>query len=381
MPWHPDDAAALPPQQCHVLTDEGRSRIPNSQNENIVFSLHIPVNGETLTRWFSYMLVLLYPELKSLAKPNATQIWFDAKFYHRNNPNEKWSLSHKKHFQRNYNCEETEYPGGVDYACEPMNFVELGSVPHKYYLANFKLRKFDANENVINKDIGIFSHINMPVIYQSPEFTKLWLSLQTCVFLSQWFVLVWFANRLAQLRRPKTLIEKSILALGISIQIGNCPIQWLALFMEAPWMLLLSDIRQGFAYISLFAFWLVFMSEHLLDKPRRDNLKNYALQLSFVLICGLAMFILDYVERGLQLKDPFWSVWDTLHGRNAALVMPIVGGIFGGLYLINLSFIIFKVSYNLFKRQQHFIGKLHAEGLIFRFQVKNRSPFFIVNGF
>jgi len=139
--------------------------------------------------------------------------------------------------------------------------------------------------------------------------------------------------------------------------------------MEAPWMLLLSDIRQGFAYISLFAFWLVFMSEHLLDKPHRDNLKNYALQLSFVLICGLAMFILDYVERGLQLKDPFWSVWDTLHGRNAALAMPIVGGIFGGLYLINLGFIIFKVSYNLFKRQQHFTEKLHAEGLIFRFQI------------
>lgn len=380
MPWHPDDAAVLPSQQCHVLTDEGRSKIPNSQNENIVFSLHIPVNGEALTRWFSYMLVLLYPELKSVAKPNATQIWFDAKFYHRDNPNEKWSLSHKKHFQRNYNCEETEYPGGVDYACQPMNFVELGSVPHKYYLANFKLRKFDASENEINKDIGIFSHINMPVIYQSPEFTKLWLSLQTCVFLSQWFVLVWFANRLAQLRRPKTLIEKSILALGIAIQIGNCPIQWLALFMEAPWMLLVSDIRQGFAYISLFAFWLVFMSEHLLDKPRRDNLKNYALQLSFVLICGLAMFILDYVERGWQLKDPFWSVWDTLHGRNAAHAMPIVGGIFGGLYLINLGFIIFKVSYNLFKRQQHFIGKLHAEGLIFRFQVKNRSSFFVFNG-
>jgi len=298
--------------------------------------------------------------------------------YHRNNANEKWSLSHKKHFQRNYNCEEMKYPGGVDYACQPMNFVELGSVPHKYYLANFKLRKFDSSGNEINKDIGIFSHINMPVIYQSPEFTKLWLSLQTCVFVSQWFFLVWFANRLAQLRRPKTLIEKSILALGISIQIGNLPVQWLALFMEAPWMLLLSDIRQGFAYMTLFAFWLVFMSEHLLDKPHRDNLKNYALQLCFVLICGLAMFILDCVERGWQLNDPFWSVWDTVHGRNAAHVMPIVGGIFGALYLINLAFVIFKVSYNLFKRQQHFVGKLHAEGLIIRFQVKTRSPFFVL---
>jgi len=81
MPWHPDDAAVLPSQQCHALTDEELSKIPNSQNENIVFSLHIPVNGEALTRWYSYMLVLLYPELKSLAKPNATKIWFDRKMY------------------------------------------------------------------------------------------------------------------------------------------------------------------------------------------------------------------------------------------------------------------------------------------------------------
>ena len=79
MPWHPEDAAVLPSQQCRVLTDEDRAKVPNSQNEKIVFSLHIPVNGEVLTRWFSYMLVLVYPELKSLAKPNATQIWFDAK--------------------------------------------------------------------------------------------------------------------------------------------------------------------------------------------------------------------------------------------------------------------------------------------------------------
>lgn len=366
MPWHPIKAAKLPTQQCNLLTDEVRKSV---QNEEVVLSLHIPVNGVTLTRWFSYLLVLVYPELTSAVKPNSTRIHFDAKFYHRNDPNEKWTLGHKKNFSRRYNCEETQFNKFVDYSCEPMNFIELGSVPHRYYLVNFKLRKFDEDGIRINDKIGEFSHVNMPVIYQPPEFTKLWLSLQTCVFVSQWFFLVWFTNRIAQLNRPKTLIEKSILGLGIAIQVGNFPVQWLALFMEAPWMLLMSDIRQGLAYMSLFGFWLVFMSEHLLDRAHRDNLKNYAIHLIFVIVCGLSMFILDCIERGWQLKDPFWSVWDTDHGRNAAVAMPIVGGVFGGLYLINLGYIIFKVSYNLFKRQQHFIGRLHAEGLIIRFQI------------
>lgn len=67
------------------------------------------------------------------------------------------------------------------------------------------------------------------VIYQPPDFTKVWLGLQTAVFITQWFSLLWFSNRLWQLNRPKTLIEKSIFSLGVGIQIANLPMQWLAL--------------------------------------------------------------------------------------------------------------------------------------------------------
>ena len=95
---------------------------------------------------------------------------------------------------------------------------------------------------------------------------------------------------------------------------------------------------------------------------------NYRYQLFLVIICALAMFLFDLIERGIQLRYPFWSVWDTTHGKNAAYAMPVVGGACGVLYTSYLLFIVAKVSFNLIKRKEHFVGRLHAEGLIIRFQ-------------
>ena len=141
---------------------------------------------------------------------------------------------------------------------------------------------------------------------------------------------------------------------------------------EAPWMLLFCDIRQGFAYLMLFTFWLVFISEHLLDRPCRNNLWNYKFQLALVSTAAVSMFVFDCVERGIQLSRPFWSVWDSTHGRNAAVAMPIIGGVCGGLYTLYLCLLVAKVSFNLIKRREHFVGRLHAEGLIIRFQVRTK---------
>ena len=67
------------------------------------------------------------------------------------------------------------------------------------------------------------------VIYQPKQFTKVWLGLQTCVFILQWLSVAWYFMRITELSRPKTLIEKSICVLAIGIQVGNFPLQWIAL--------------------------------------------------------------------------------------------------------------------------------------------------------
>lgn len=87
------------------------------------------------------------------------------------------------------------------------------------------------------------------------------------------------------------------------------------------------------------------------------------------------MFLFDAIERGIQLRYPFWSVWDTEHGRNAAIAMPIVGGICGAAYTAYLIYIVAKVSFNLIKRRANFVGRLHAEGLIIRFQENDLKYF------
>ena len=37
-------------------------------------------------------------------------------------------------------------------------------------------------------------------------------------------------------------------------------------------MLLVSDIRTGLVYFLLFGFWVVFISEHLLERPNRNKM-------------------------------------------------------------------------------------------------------------
>ena len=44
------------------------------------------------------------------------------------------------------------------------------------------------------------------------------------------------------------------------------------LVSNAPWMLLVSDIRTGLVYFLLFGFWVVFISEHLLERPNRNKM-------------------------------------------------------------------------------------------------------------
>ena len=52
-----------------------------------------------------------------------------------------------------------------------------------------------------------------------------------------------------------------------------------------------------------------------------------------------------------------------------ATAMPIVGAVTGALYSIYLLYLVLKVSINLVRRQNQFIGRLNREGLVFRFQV------------
>lgn len=102
------------------------------------------------------------------------------------------------------------------------------------------------------------------------------------------------------------------------------PLEYLTLKYELPFMLLLSDIRQGIFYATLLSFWLVFAGEHMLIQETANNgkpntLKIYWKHLSAVVVGCLSLFVFDICERGTQLRNPFYSIWVTKVGANIAV--------------------------------------------------------------
>lgn len=86
-----------------------------------------------------------------------------------------------------------------------------------------------------------------------------------------------------------------------------------------PFMLLLTDIRQGVFYASLLSFWLIFAGEHMLIQDGASTLKTYWKHLSAVVIGCISLFAFDVCERGAQLRNPFYSIWMTKIGANIAV--------------------------------------------------------------
>ena len=82
--------------------------------DDLVYSLHIPKNGIALSRWYSYLLILIYPNLIHVpdeidrlnrGKPLDKKIYFNAKVFHRDDLSSPWELGHAANFSRNYKCE------------------------------------------------------------------------------------------------------------------------------------------------------------------------------------------------------------------------------------------------------------------------------------
>nr|NVI79860.1 wntless [Cucujiformia] len=205
-------------------------------------------------------------------------------------------------------------------------------------------------------------------------FTKISLFMKTMFFPMLVAIMVWFWNRVHQLDRVPALLEYMLMSLGAALAFLDFPIEYATLYFEMPYMLLLSDIRQGIFYAMLLSFWLVFAGEHMLiqDNGCKNSIKLYWKHLSTIMTACFSLLIFDLCERGVQLVNPFYSIWVTPVGTNLALTFIILAGISACLYFIFLCYMIWCVFKNISIKRSMLPSmsqarRLHYEGIIYRF--------------
>ncbi|ODN05286.1 Protein wntless [Orchesella cincta] len=346
---------------------------------NIVFALQIPFPKDSVildyTRWQQNMIGILQLEIiyskESPVLPDA-QLMIDARLAYRNDNEKEWKLYAESMEVRTLDCEFEDPKEGHNYNCGLIPLFELGSLHHDFYLINIRLPS--SKDQSYNKGIGMLEDIQLVTIHQNGGFTKVWFSLKTIFTPLVLFVLVWYWQRVKAQGRPPALLEKLIFFLGVAIEFLNLPIEWLTLFIDMPYMLLIGDIRQGIFYAALLSFWLVFTGEHLMESGGEKNtLRTYWKHLSAVAVGCVALFLFDLCERGAHVANPFYSLWATPLGTRLALGLIIAAGISASLYFIFLSWMVWRVFQNISAKRTALpamsaVRRMHYQGIIYRFK-------------
>lgn len=375
------------PQHCEVIeniNDENVVNNPEATADKIVFAHQFPLPkyGQHLdySRWMQNLITVLqldveYQDHNIMAdKPTLTLM---VKVGYRNKWDEPdhWTMLANALTERTMDCtiEEDKKHDGYMYNCDVLSLFELGSLHHDYYLINIGIPVVDNKGKSINNGIGYVKDIFIVAINQNGGFTKVWVSLKTCFFPIIIATMIWYWNRIKLLARPPMLLERMLLALGATMTLLNLPVEFLTLWIDMPFTLILSDVRQGIFYASLLSFWLVFCGEHLMDDVDRNKLRSYWKHLSAVAIGCFCLFLFDVCERGVQLFNPFYSLWTFDAGTKLALAFIIIAGASACIYFFFLCYMVYRVFRNIsFKRSalpsMSSTRRMFYEGIIYRFK-------------
>ncbi|KAB0389082.1 hypothetical protein E2I00_013382 [Balaenoptera physalus] len=346
MPWGPN--------QCDKIRDIEEAIPREIEANDIVFSVHIPLPSMEMSPWFQFMLFILQLDiafkLNNQIRENA-EVSMDVSLAYRDDMFAEWTEMAHERVPRKLKCTftspKTAEHEGRYYECDVLPFMEIGSVAHKYYLLNIRLPVNEKKK--INVGIGEIKDIRLVGIHQNGGFTKVWFAMKTFLTPSIFIIMVWYWRRITMMSRPPVLLEKVIFALGISMTFINIPVEWFSIEFDWTWMLLFGDIRQGIFYAMLLSFWIIFCGEHMMDQHERNHIAGYWKQVGPIAVGSFCLFIFDMCERGVQLTNPFYSIWTTDVGTELAVFRNISGK---------------QSSLSAMSK----VRRLHYEGLIFRFK-------------
>ena len=168
--------------------------------------------------------------------------------------------------------------------------------------------------------------------------------------------MIWFWRRIRMLPRDASLLEKSLFALGCALTFLNLPLEYFTLFFDMPWLTLFNDVKQGIFYAMLMTFWLIFAGEHCLNDSgaaagEMQGLFAYWKKLAVVMFGCTCLFVFDMCERGVQLRNIFYSIWSTDLGTNLALGFIILAGLSAGVFFLFLCYMIYRVFMTISEKQ------------------------------
>ncbi|KAH7725866.1 CRE-MIG-14 protein [Aphelenchoides avenae] len=377
------------PQKCDRIESLDHYTPVSADIRDIVFVAQMPHARDGIaleySPWFQFLLGLLDVEIEyghGVDLDPEALIELEVRMAYRTKDSKPtdWKEFISTSIVRPLECsidKEKRLPGYL-YNCSTINLFELGSNNYPFYLLNVRIpldrKRCERDPKAPNCRIGKISELKVVAIHQNGGFTFIWLWMKTLVSPVVLFVTYWYYQRVVALPRPMYLLEKAILALGISLAVLDFPIEWISLWFRLPFMLLVSDIRQGIFYAVLFSFWLIFAGEHLIDDRSRNNLKNYWRNLACVLTASIAFLVYDICERGMQLSNPFYSIWTSETGTLVAYASIYVGIACTVAYFVFLAFKVWRVCTTIRqKRATHFYQRdekrrLKVEIIIYRFK-------------
>eukprot|EP00116_Pleurobrachia_bachei_P019331 sb/3479593/ len=200
--------------------------------------------------------------------------------------------------------------------CDDIGLFELGSVYYKpYYLVNLQL---PSKEGRYNAKLPRISSVHIVEIHQNGGFTKLWIAQKSIIFPVLVVACALFQRQIIRARSSPLLINRVIQWLGFVNVIVNVPLEYLSLLMDTPWLRLWYDCANGAFLAAMAVLWLLFIGEHRMDLDQRNKLSNYWKEITAITVCSLVMFLFDLIERGLQITDPFHSIWSSTSGESTA---------------------------------------------------------------
>ncbi|CAI2330425.1 unnamed protein product [Caenorhabditis sp. 36 PRJEB53466] len=374
---------------CHQISELGDFTPASFDLREIVFVAKMPHTRDGVeleySPWFQFLLGVLHVDVEystHFKYVAHAPLELEVRMGYREKGAEKnaWKELTTSNVSRVLECtiDEQDKKDGGTYDCEMLDLFELGSSSYPFYLVNIRIPIDQAacqyDPRSPNCQIGKISGLRLIEIHQNGGFTLVWLWTKTLMTPVVCACLWWYWQRINQLARNPLLLERAILLLGLSLAILDFPIEWISLTHRIPFLLLVSDLRQGLFYTVLLSFWLIFAGEHLIDDTARNNIMSYRFNLSFIVTASVALLVYDLIERGVQLYDPFFSVWSSPTGSQIAYFAIIVSALSTLIYFVFLFYKIVRVwrtirakrAAQLYQTSEN--RRVKVDGIIYRFK-------------